>query len=180
MTNQSALIIIDMINDFIYGTLKCPHTKKIIANIKQTINWAHKNNISVIYVNDAHYENDIEFKIWKPHALINSYGAQIINELKPCENDLIFTKRNYNAFINTNLDAYLKNNHFTKLYVCGVYTDICVKEFVCTGFQLGYEISVLKDATATKNKLIHYKTLRLLNKYYNAKIIKTTKLINKK
>lgn len=174
---KSALIIIDMINDFIKGPLKLTNVNKIISNIKKLISWAHKSNIPVIYLNDAHSENHIEFKLWKKHAIINSYGAQIINELKPNKKDIIIEKNNYNGFINTILDSYLKDNNINNLYVCGVYTDVCVRELVSTGFQLGYDLNILKDATGTKHKINHIKTLKILNKFYNAKCIKTNDLI---
>ena len=179
MKLKSALVIIDMINDFVNGALKCQNPYKLISNIKQLILWAHNSNILVVYVNDEHNENDYEFKVWLKHALKDSYGSQIIDELKPNDKDIIFTKNHYNGFINTNLDSYLKQNQISKLYVCGLYTEICVREFVSTGFQLGYDISVLKDATKSKNKLKHSKTLKHLKEFYNVEIINTSNLIKK-
>jgi len=58
--DNKAVIIIDMLNDFVTGNLKCERAKRIIPNLKKLIEVARKNNIPVIYSNDAHFPEDAE------------------------------------------------------------------------------------------------------------------------
>jgi len=59
-----AIIVIDMLNDFIYGDLKCEEARKIIPKLKKLLNKARKLKIPIIYANDAHIPGiDHEFKL---------------------------------------------------------------------------------------------------------------------
>ncbi|TRO48117.1 isochorismatase family protein, partial [Candidatus Bathyarchaeota archaeon] len=67
---RPAIIIIDMLNDFVTGKLEVKRTKYIIPNLKKLITAARKNNVPVIYSNDAHYPQDTEVvEKWGTHAI---------------------------------------------------------------------------------------------------------------
>nr|MDO8134922.1 isochorismatase family protein [Candidatus Njordarchaeum guaymaensis] len=67
---KPAVIVIDMINDFVTGVFKSERAKKIIPNIKALLDHARKQKIPVIYVTDAHLPNaDPEFDVWGSHAV---------------------------------------------------------------------------------------------------------------
>ena len=51
--NNKAVIIIDLLNDFVTGDLKSDRAKRIIPKLKKLIEAARKHNIPVIYSNDA-------------------------------------------------------------------------------------------------------------------------------
>jgi len=73
-----AIIVIDMLNDFIYGDLKCEEAKKIIPKLKNLLNKARELKIPIIYANDAHIPGiDHEFKLWgltplKIHGMVDT------------------------------------------------------------------------------------------------------------
>ena len=52
--DRPAVIIIDLLNDFVTGQLKCERAMHIIPNIKKLAAAAHRHGIPVIYSNDAH------------------------------------------------------------------------------------------------------------------------------
>lgn len=53
-------------------------------------------------MNDAHLPNlDKEFEIWPVHAVVDTKGAEVIDELKPKESDYVVRKRKYSVFFET-------------------------------------------------------------------------------
>jgi nicotinamidase-related amidase len=60
LENKAAVIVIDMLNDFVTGKLEAKRAKHIIPNLKRLVEAARKNNVPVIYSNDAHYPQDVE------------------------------------------------------------------------------------------------------------------------
>ncbi|MEM0313491.1 MAG: isochorismatase family cysteine hydrolase, partial [Candidatus Bathyarchaeia archaeon] len=102
MSERICVIIIDMLNDFIVGELKCDRASRIVPSIKRLLEAARKNDVPVIYCNDAHYLHDFEVVYkWGVHAVKGTWGAEVIPELKPSEKDFIVEKRTYSCFFDT-------------------------------------------------------------------------------
>ena len=55
-----AIIIVDMLNDFVTGKLEVDRAKHIIPNLKRLVEAARKSSVPVIYSNDAHFPQDVE------------------------------------------------------------------------------------------------------------------------
>ena len=89
-----AVIIIDMLNDFVTGDLKTERAGKIVSNLKKIVETARQHSVPVIYSNDAHYPHDFEVvRKWGGHAIKGTSGAQVISELAPSTADFILEKR---------------------------------------------------------------------------------------
>ena len=73
-----AILVIDMLNDFINGKLKLKGAEKIVPNIQKLLNFARLQNIPIIYCNDSHLPNDKELQIWGRHAMKGTRGAEVI------------------------------------------------------------------------------------------------------
>jgi len=120
-----------MQNDFIKGKLKCERATRIIPNIKTLLERAHARNIPVFYCVDEHLPLDTyEMKLWGPHAMKGTKGANIIDELMPSAgNDYVVSKRTYSAFDGTGLDRALNGLYDGKgadtLIITGLHTNIC-------------------------------------------------------
>ena len=88
-----AVIVVDMLNDFVTGPMASPRVKTIIEPIRELCAKARKQGIPIIYTNDSHTpELDTEFKLWGPHAVEGTKGAKVIAELKPKKGDIIIPK----------------------------------------------------------------------------------------
>lgn len=172
-----------MLNDFVYGKLKCSRAKKIIPKIKLLLNASRKKGIPIFYCSDAHLKNDsYEFKLWGPHALKDTEGAQIIRDLSPSSDDTIVTKRTYSAFYNTKLDGLLKKKFANKrpdiLIITGIHTNICVRHTAFDAFVRGYSTIIPEDSITSFQEQDHVAALDYMKTNYGAKIVKTSKLIN--
>ncbi|MGA8296607.1 MAG: isochorismatase family protein [Acidimicrobiales bacterium] len=66
----TALVIVDMLNDFVEGTLANPPAKEIIEPIATIANSARlSEGRLVVYTNDAHLPSDVELRVFPPHAM---------------------------------------------------------------------------------------------------------------
>ena len=146
-----ALLVIDMLNDFVLpgAPLEVPLARSIIPAIQRRIEAARHGGITVIYVCDAHSEDDPEFGIWGRHAVAGTEGAAVIKELEPAAGDIVLAKTTYSAFYKTQLDDILKQNNIKKLALVGILTNICVLFTAADAVMRGYRVEVPREAVAT-------------------------------
>ncbi len=178
---KTAVVVIDMINDFVTGVFKSKRAEKIIPNVKQLLNFARENKIPVIYVNDAHLPNlDTEFDVWGPHAVAGTWGAKIVDELKPEKNDFVLQKRRYSAFQGTSLDQLLRELKVDTLILNGVVTDICIQHTAADAFFKGYKIIVPEDCVEAINEKTQKAALDYLKRVYGSKITRANEIMKRK
>ncbi len=176
--SKMAIIVIDMLKDFVYGALKCERALQIIPNIKRLLDYARRKGIPIIYANDAHLpEIDLEFKKWGPHAIKGTEGAEVIEELKPQEKDFIVEKRRYSAFYETGLDMLLRELNVDTLVLTGIHTNICVKHTAADAFYRGYKIIVPEDCVTAFKEEDHRWGLEYMREMYGARIMRSEELM---
>jgi nicotinamidase-related amidase len=180
--DNKAVIIIDLLNDFVTGDLKCERAKRIIPNLKKLIEVARKNNIPVIYSNDAHFPEDAEVvHKWGKHAIKGTKGAEVIPELKPTEKDYIVEKRTYSSFYETGLDSLLRSLYSGEgvktVILGGLHTNICIRHTAADAFFRGYKIIIAKDGVEAFTQEDHEQGLKYLEDVYNAKIMTVGEII---
>ncbi|MCD6403408.1 MAG: cysteine hydrolase [Candidatus Aenigmarchaeota archaeon] len=173
------LIIVDMINEFVYGKLRVSDAKLIIPNIKELVEVARKKGIPVIYAVDSHRPDDSEIKLWGEHAMEGSEASKVVDELKPMESGFIVKKTTYDAFYHTELEQILRKFNVGTVCITGVATSICCQHTAAGAFFRGFKIIVVSDATADLDKESHQKSLEYMKKVYGAKILATKELVER-
>jgi len=173
--NNKAVIIIDLLNDFVTGNLKTDRAKRVIPKLKKLIEAARKHNVPVIYSNDAHYPQDVEVVAkWGKHAIKGTKGAEVIPELKPTAKDYIVEKRTYSGFYETGLDPLLRSLYrgegVKTVILGGLHTNICVRHTAADAFFRGYKIIIAKDGVEAFTREDHEQGLKYIEYVYNAKI----------
>ena len=170
---MQALLVIDMLNDFINedGALPVKGARRIIPEINKRIKEFRERGEPIIFICDAHDEDDKEFKIWPRHAVKGSYGAKVIKELDKREEDIVVEKKTYSAFFNTELDKILKEKGIDTLALTGVLTNICVLHTAADAAMHGYNVIVYKDAVATVDEETQRFALKHMKTVLNAKVI---------
>jgi nicotinamidase-related amidase len=125
------ILVIDMLNDFIYGRLKSKRARNVIPRIKHLLNFARRKNIPIFYCNDEHLLSDPEIKLWGAHAMKGTKGADVIEEIKPTNKDYRIPKRGYSAFDEMKLENALKSTYNgkgpTSIIMTGIHTHLCIK-----------------------------------------------------
>lgn len=172
---DSALLIIDMLNDFLEegGSLVVPGAKGIVPRIKWLLEEAREQGIPVIYITDSHREDDREFHYWPPHAISDTWGGQIIDELAPRAGEYIIPKRRYSAFFGTDLDTLLREMDVKKVYLAGVLTNICVYATALDASMRNYQVAVFKDAVASLSEETDDFIFRQLEEVLKAELLST-------
>ena len=145
-----AILVVDMLNDFVTGALKCERGLAIVPKTAELLREARKHDVPVIFCNDAHLPNiDHECKkeFWGPHAIAGTKGAEVIPDLELCDKDYVVPKRRYSGFFHTDLDLLLRELGVDTVVMTGLHAHMCVRHTAADAFQLGYTVVVAKDAT---------------------------------
>ena len=103
--------------------------------------------------------------LWPRHCVQNTWGSQLIKQLKPTKNDFVVFKGNnenidsYSAFFDngkvskTPLDNYLKSRNIKKVDVVGLAFDYCVGYTALDAKLLGYETRIILKATKSVSEI---------------------------
>jgi len=173
--SKKALLVIDMLNDFVRegSPLEVPDTRKVIPAIKREIESARREGRHIIYICDSHEPDDIEFKRfkWPVHAVKGTIGAQIIDELKPSNSDIIIEKTTYSGFYRTKLDSTLKALGIRALRLTGCVTHICVLFTASDAVLRGYDVEVVEDGVAGIAPEDHDAALRIMRNVLNVRVL---------
>ena len=126
--DYTAVIVVDMQNDFVRedGALPVPGAEESIGAISRLLDWARSEGIEVFYTQDTHREGDPEWPIWGEHVEEGTEGWEIVSELAPEEDELVFRKARYDGFYGTALDHELRLRGIDTLIICGTVANICV------------------------------------------------------
>jgi nicotinamidase-related amidase len=143
----TALLIVDMLHDFVDGTLANPAAKPTIEPTARLIAAARSADWPILYGNDAHRPGDLEFEIFGEHALAGTDGAAVIPELTPAPGDIIVPKRFYSSFTQTDLDATCRVGGIDHLVLVGQHTDCCCRHTTYDAYLRGIATTVVSDAT---------------------------------
>lgn len=170
---KKALVIIDMLNDFVLpgAPLEVPDTRKVIPNIRREIEKARDEGYQVVYLCDSHAPDDREFQIWPRHCIKGTKGAQVVDGLEPEPKDIVVEKTTYSGFFKTGLEEELKSLGATELIITGCVTNICILYTSSDAVLRGYNVTVPKDCVAGLNKEDHEFALRQMEKVLKVKII---------
>ncbi|MDA8278738.1 MAG: cysteine hydrolase family protein [Actinomycetota bacterium] len=109
-----------------------------------------------------------------PTSLLNSAnaGSEIKDGVKPLPSEPVITKSVNSAFIGTDLEQRLKASGHRRLVIVGLTTDHCVSTTTRMASNLGFEVYLISDATATFGRIGDD------GKYYSAEAIHKINLVS--
>jgi nicotinamidase-related amidase len=164
----TALLIVDPYNDFIApGGKLWPFVRKVaervglLDNLRQLLAFARHAGYPVFFV-PHHKWDEGDFEGWKflnpTHAAARgikpfvrgSWGAQFHADLQPRPGELIVQEHwLHNGFANTDLDYQLRNRGIDRLILAGLRGNTCIEATARHAVELGYHVTLVKDASAT-------------------------------
>uniref|UniRef100_A0A7J3ZL47 Cysteine hydrolase n=1 Tax=Fervidicoccus fontis TaxID=683846 RepID=A0A7J3ZL47_9CREN len=170
---RTALIIVDMQNDFVkpQGRLVVPTAQQTIPHIKALLEKARQKDVLRIFTKDTHYPWDWEFKIWGQHTVKGTWGWEIVDELKPGENEIVIEKTRYDAFYGTWLDDALRLNNIEFTIITGTVANICVLHTAGSAVLRGYKVVVPANAVSALNDFDYMVALRQVSFLYRGIIV---------
>ena len=163
----TALLIIDPYNDFIseggklWDRIKnVAEANNCVPNMLQLLNAARNVGLRVFYALHHRYRSG-DYETWKYIAPIQkatwsrkvfeygTWGGEIRVEFAPKPGEIVAQKHWCSSgFANTDLDLQLKKHGIHQLIVIGLLAHTCVESTVRFAVELGYEVTLVKDATA--------------------------------
>lgn len=171
-----ALIIVDMLNDFVDGKLANPKAQAIIPPLQQLLAHAREEGWPVVFSNDAHHADDPELRVWGEHAMAGTPEADVIAELAPREGEIVSPKRVYGAFDFTGLDEQLRGLGVTDVVITGQHTHLCVRHSSYGALIRGYGVEVPRDCVCAFEGIDEDEALAYLEMAYGAAITSVAEL----
>ena len=183
--NNSALVVVDMLYDFIDGTLACQNAEEAVKETLAVIDTKTRgqkgeeheilDTFPILFVRDHHPADHSSFKeqggTWPAHCVAGTHGGDIHEELQPyaCE-ELTFDKgcdkaqEQYSGFEGMNsaeqsLGEVLELLDTTDVYVCGIATEYCVRNTCEDLIKAGFKVILLKDCLAYVDHAEHMKAI---------------------
>lgn len=155
---QSALIVVDVQNDFCPGgALPVPEGDRVVPVLNRYIDRFAERGRPIYYTRDWHPENHCSFKdqggIWPPHCIKETEGAAFHPQLKILEQGTVVSKGEepdqeaYSGFMGTNVADRLKQAGIERVFVGGLATDYCVKHTTLDALKHGFVTVLLTDAS---------------------------------
>ena len=173
---MKALIIVDMLKDFVDGELANPRVQRIIEPLQRLLAHAREAGWVVVFSNDAHRPDDPELKVWGEHAMEGTPGAEVIDALQPREGELISPKRSYGAFDETGLVERLRERGVDEVVITGQHTHICVRHSSYGALKAGFDISIPRDAVCAFEGVDEDEALEYLTMAYGADVTNVDEL----
>ncbi len=170
----TAVIVVDMQNDFVKpgGSLVVPMAKHTVANIQNLLANARQHGARIAYTQDTGVEGDPEFDIWPEHCRRGTWGWEIIEELKPHDDDMVFWKNRYDGFYGTALDHFLTRMwNVRHLVIVGTVANICVLHTAASAGLRWYHVVVPADGISALNQFDQALTLRQVSYLYNGHVV---------
>ena len=182
-----ALIVVDMQNGFVakggsYDRLgmNTPPYREIIPRLKDLIEFCRSMEIPIFYTEAVKEGSGIDMltrihnflpksrqeRLKVPICIRGTWDGVTIDELKPSENDHVVIKRRDSAFQDTELRVWLQSQGINLLIFTGIDTSICVETSLRDGFNIGYDVMIISDATASGIKRHYETTLERVRDYY--------------
>ena len=140
---MKTLIVVDVQNDFVYGSLGTKEAQVIIPNVKKKIDEYYKNCDEIIFTRDTHEENYLKTNEGKhlpiSHCIFGTQGWQVVDGLE-VPNCKYISKPNF-GWIHWN------RRSFEEIEIVGLCTDICVVSNALILKAMFPEISITVDAS---------------------------------
>jgi ureidoacrylate peracid hydrolase len=163
----TALLVVDPYNDFIsaggkvWDRLKgVAEANSCVPHMLQVLNAAREAKLRVFYALHRRYRPG-DYETWKYIAPIQklawqrkafeygTWGGEIRPEFEPKPGEIVATEHWCSSgFANTDLDLQLKKHGIQQIIVIGLIAHTCIEATVRFAAELGYGVTVVKDATA--------------------------------
>jgi ureidoacrylate peracid hydrolase len=183
-----ALLVIDVQNGFVskggsYDLMgmNTSHYNDVIPRIERLVKLCRNSKIPIFYTQAVRESSGIDL-LTKSHKILprareerikkrpicvrGTWDAGILDRIKPTKDDHVVIKRRDSAFHDTEIGVWLESFKIDTLIFSGIDTSVCVETSIRDAFNLGYDIILISDATASNNFSHYESTLENVRGYY--------------
>ena len=184
---RTALLVIDVQNDFCHPDGFCLHDlgldaaiRSVVEPIQHVVSWAREREILVIWTIEAHEPDLSDLPPSKAYRYKNAgypvgsvgkrgkflirgeWGAQVLAELSPRAEETVLFKPAQSIFCDTDLEAQLRAQGITHLLICGLTTQCCVLATYRAANDLGFFSLLLEDCCAAFDENEHQAAIAVI------------------
>lgn len=194
----TGLLVIDPYNDFISpGGKLWPRVQEVaeaiscVSNMKAVLAAARQANLRIFFALHHRYRAR-DYETWKSIAPVQrnawqhktfedgTWGGEIHPDFLPLPGEIVAQEHWCSSgFANTDLDLLLKRHGVRKLVVIGLKANTCVEATVRYAVELGYEVTMVKDATASFSWDEMRASLEINLPSYASAILPAQEMVNK-
>jgi ureidoacrylate peracid hydrolase len=193
----TALLVIDPYNDFIaeggkvWDRLQAvAEANRCVPHMVQVLQAARQAGLRVFYALHRRYRPG-DYESWRYIAPIQeaawahktfehgTWGGEIRSEFAPQPGDIVALEQWCSSgFANTDLDVQLKKHGMHQLIVIGLIAHTCVEATVRYAAELGYEVTMVKDATASYSEEAMHAALAINIPNYARAMVTTNQVVD--
>jgi nicotinamidase-related amidase len=187
---RCALLVIDMQDEFVrpeWTPYWVPEATRRIPTIRHLMDRCRALQVPVIFTAFAATHHNLD-RPASGDKMPNRFpgitpdpawfrDGRICSELSPTENELVIHKASYGAFYDTPLETILKNLSRDTIVICGTLTNFCCGTTARQGYERGFQVVVISDATATDDMELQEAELMVLRKGF-ARVMSTVEVID--
>lgn len=163
---RPALIVIDMLNDFL---AKWPEDRKqrLISSINDLIGMMRQRHCPIIWVRQE-FEPDLRDAFPEMIdkgiriTIRGTRGCLIVSDLDVASSDATVVKKRYSAFFKTDLDQLLQTLMPDQLVLAGINTHACVRTTAIDAYQRDWKVTVASDCVDSYDREHHEISIRYL------------------
>ena len=156
-----------------------------IPNNKKLLDFFRANKLEVTFGRIACYHKDGRDRSpvqrrpgWNNILLpIGDPGAEMVEELKPLEDEIVVNKTTDSVLSGTNYEFLLRNMGIETVVCTGVVTDQCVASTVRSLADAGFEVILVEDACAAATQQLHDAEIMIMNQIY-CQVMSTNEVID--
>jgi len=191
----TALVVIDPYNDFISEGGKVwdrltavAQANDCVPNMVRVLHAARRAGLRVLYAPHRRYRPG-DYESWKYIAPVQkaawsrkafeygTWGGEFRAEFTPMPGEIVVDEHwGSSGFANTDLDLQLKKHGIQRIIVIGLIAHTCLEATVRYAAELGYDVTVVKDATASYSDDHMHAALDINIPNYASAIVTTTVL----
>ncbi|GAA1923510.1 cysteine hydrolase family protein [Streptantibioticus ferralitis] len=164
---RTAVLLVDPYNDFLSEGGKIwprlePVAKEVglLDHLRSVIASAREAGVQVVFVPHRRWEpgdyetwdhpNPTQRAIMKRHSFARgTWGGEFHPDFQPQEGDIVAHEHwAQSGFANTDLDLQLKQHGITHVVVVGLLANTCIESTSRFAMELGYHVTLVRDATA--------------------------------
>ena len=192
----SALLVVDPYNDFISEGGKIWPRIKVVAeandcvpHMLQVLTASREAKLRVFYAMHHRYRAG-DYETWRYVAPVQkdawmhksfeygTWGGEIRTEFEPRPGEIVATEHWCSSgFANTDLDLQLKKHGIHQLIVIGLIAHTCIEATVRYAAELGYDVTVVKDATADYSDEMMHAALDINIPNYASAVVTTKEMV---
>lgn len=145
MSQKSALILVDLQNDYFTGGLwPVDEMDRVATNARELLSQARLAGDLVIHI--YHEASSQSAPFFRPESL----GAQIHHSVGPTAGEAVILKHRPNSFHQTDLHDQLQAAGITSVTIIGAMTQMCIDATARAARDLGYQVTLVADACGAK------------------------------